>query len=501
MADISGDLRQLIERDQRAARPLLADLVARMPKSVEARALLAQSYLRSLEAAPALEHYSAAHAMEPGNLSLRHQMGLSATALGDYERALAIFVDAMKIAPTEHSATMAALMLHRLGRGPEAVKAYSELLGRLKRDHPEAPHALRGAVMLLRDVGAPLAADRYLHELICLYRQDPVRIFGGLAERDNSIDHPGWTMFAGKAELAAALGRDRDNAQAPRHPATFVMPGEREALHAYAKTERGALFISKPRRGTGGQGIEISRDARALGGRDDVVVQRYIDRPYLVDGRKGHVRLHGLVTSLDPFRAYLHAEGVVRFAPDDYDISDAGLANVHAHVTNTALHKDHPKLVVSQNAAEENVGAVWSLSAYLKRLESEGVDIAALRAKLRALAKDFLSIVAAEGVFRAQLKFPRRVFPAKLFGLDVLIDADAEPWLIEAQRKPALAGSPLVQKIASKTLTTIFEMSAGFLLDDAMSAETIASLAKDRAAMARRETEHELAFKGQFEPL
>ena len=88
-----------------------------------------------------------------------------------------------------------------------------------------------------------------------------------------------------------------------------------------------------------------------------------------------------------------------------------------------------------------------------------------------------------------------------LSGLDVLIDADAKPWLIEAQRKPALGGSPLMQRLTGQMLRTIFEMSAGFVLDDNMPAEKIASLAKDRAAMARREAEHEFARKGLFEPL
>jgi tubulin polyglutamylase TTLL6/13 len=230
-------------------------------------------------------------------------------------------------------------------------------------------------------------------------------------------------------------------------------------------------------------------------------VQRYVERPYLVDGRKGHVRLHGVIASLDPFRAYLHAEGVVRFAPESYDASDAGLADVHAHITNTALHQGHPKLVVSQRAEEENVGAVWSLSAYLDRLKADGVDVATLREELKTLARGFVRMVEAEGLFEAQAKFPRRAFPAKLFGLDVLIDADAKPWLIEAQRKPAMAGSPLVTKIAGRAMVTVFEMACGFLLDDAMPAERIAELAKDPAAAIRREGEHEAAFKGRFEPL
>lgn len=501
MATLADDLRQTIESDQWVARPLLHDLVERLPKSVEARSLLAQSYLRSLEAQPALDHYRIAHDLDPQNIAILHQMGLCALALGAYEPALEIFLKANAVSPNEHSVSMAGLLLHRLGRLGEAIKTYSDLFGKLKRDHMEVPHALRGLAMALRDAGMPLAADRIMSELINLYRLDPARIAGLLCERDNSIDFPGWTKFASKSELALSLRRTKGQPWSPRHPETFLMPEDRDALIAYAAANRGALFIAKPRRGTGGQNMAISRDAAQLAEKHDVVVQRYIERPYLVDGRKGHVRLHGVVTCLDPFRAYLHAEGVVRFAPEPYDSSDSGLADVHAHITNTALHKGHPKLVVSDKAEEENVGAVWSLSAYLERLKGDGVDVAALREALKGLARGFLRMVHGEGVFVAQSKFPRRAFPAKLFGLDVLIDADATPWLIEAQRKPAMSGSPLVQKIAGKTLTTIFELSAGLLFDDAMPAERIASLAKDRVAMAQREAQHEAQFRGQFELL
>src|ERR1700677_357125 len=106
MATLVEDLRQVIERDQWAARPLLHDLVDRLPKSIEARALLAQSYLRSLEARPALEHYRRAHELEPKNIAILHQMGLCATALGDYEAALTIFRDANAVTANEHSQSM-----------------------------------------------------------------------------------------------------------------------------------------------------------------------------------------------------------------------------------------------------------------------------------------------------------------------------------------------------------------------------------------------------------
>ena len=229
MATLVEDLRQAIERDQWVARPLLHDLADRMPKSVEARVLLAHSYLRSLEAAPALEHYRRAHELDPKNVGIRHQMGLCATAMADYETALKIFQDAQAETPNEHSQSMQGLLLLRLGRAGEAIKVYSELLGKMKRDHLETPHALRGLAMALRDAGLPLAADRILGELVSIYRLDPLRIAGLLAERDNSIDHPGWTKFASKSELALALRRSEDKPWSARFPATFLMPADRIA--------------------------------------------------------------------------------------------------------------------------------------------------------------------------------------------------------------------------------------------------------------------------------
>ncbi len=47
---------------------------------------------------------------------------------------------------------------------------------------------------------------------------------------------------------------------------------------------------------------------------------------------------------------------------------------------------------------------------------------------IRGLAKDFLAMIAADGVFARQMKAsPREAFPPKLFGLDVLVDADGKP--------------------------------------------------------------------------
>lgn len=502
MTTLSDDIRQLIQVDYLSARPLLHDLVAQLPNSVEARTLLALSYLRVLETEPAMAHYRAAHLLDPQDLDIRQQIGLCALNMGDYEAALQVFRDAMPLEPAELSSAMAALMLHRLGRIEESIGVYAECLSTLKRDNDEAVHLLRGMAMAMRDAGAVIAAERFMHEAIQLYVRDPVEVATALIVRDRATDFHDWTWVGHKIDLARALARTRGRRNAPRHPETFVLPEDRAALLEHAKHVKGACYIAKPHRGTGGRGISVTRDVGALAERTDVLAQRYIERPYLVDGRKGHIRLYGLVTSVKPLRAYLYREGIVRFAPERYDLSEEGIANVHGHVTNTALHRGHPALEVSQDPARENVGHVWTLSAYLKRMKADGRDIAAVRKSFRELSKDFLDMLDSEGLFQRQAAAgPSRSFGFKLFGLDVLLDADGQPWLIEAERMPEMLGPALVERIHGTLFRTVFEMSCGLLLDDAMPADQVAAIAMDPAALARREAEHEFAWRGLFEPL
>ena len=364
--------------------------------------LLAQSYLRSLEVTPALEHYRIAHELEPKNLVYRQQMGLCAIAMGDYASALKFYEDAKSIAPTEHSEAMAALMLHRLGRFQEAIQAYGALLNKLKRDHVESPHVLRGMAMLLRDVGAPIAADRFLQEFTSVYRIDPARVSGMLMERDTSIDYHGWTRFAHKADLARALNESRGKPGAPRFPDTFVLPEDRQALIDYAAREQGALFIAKPQRGTGGQGMTITRDVDALADRDGFVVQRYVERPFLVDGRKGHVRLYGLVTCLNPFRGLSLSR---RHRP--LRARDLRLERSEPRQCPRACHQHRAASRPSPTRRQRGRGAGKCRRGLepqrLSRAHegAEGVDVEAIRTQLRALMlAGFLGVVARRGPVR-----------------------------------------------------------------------------------------------------
>eukprot|EP00658_Telonema_sp_P-2_P055879 TRINITY_DN44404_c0_g1_i1.p1 TRINITY_DN44404_c0_g1~~TRINITY_DN44404_c0_g1_i1.p1 ORF type:complete len:368 (+),score=74.46 TRINITY_DN44404_c0_g1_i1:230-1333(+) len=70
------------------------------------------------------------------------------------------------------------------------------------------------------------------------------------------------------------------------------------------------------------------------------VVQRYIERPLLVHGRrKFDIRLWALVTSFDPLVVWLWQKPYIRFCAEDYSLLE--LSSVWRHLCNHAVTKRH----------------------------------------------------------------------------------------------------------------------------------------------------------------
>ena len=65
-----------------------------------------------------------------------------------------------------------------------------------------------------------------------------------------------------------------------------------------------------------------------------MVVQEYIDSPFLINGLKFDLRLYILLTSIDPVKIYIYEEGLVRFATAQYNNDPADIGNNFIHLTN-----------------------------------------------------------------------------------------------------------------------------------------------------------------------
>jgi tetratricopeptide (TPR) repeat protein len=497
------DLYGLIEHDTTEAQALMGRLVESLPRSVEARLLLATSHLRRLEFTQAIVHYRGVLELEPSNGDALQHVAFCSLALGDIEGALAAYQQAFKVLAGAGAMRMTALLSHRLGRTEEAIGTYQRLLMKAQPTSPEIPLALQGLAAALRDAGRPIEADHHLRHLNELFRREPGKTASTLVVRNNSEDFHEWSPYADKSHLAARLSTRRAIDPAGRFPESFVLPADRAALEAFAKgPDAPALYIVKPIRASGGQGISVTADPGTAIDRDDVVVQRYIDRPYLIDGRKGHCRIYCLVTATDPLRAYVYSEGIVRIAPEPYDPSPDRIGGTSMHVTNTALHVGHPGLVIDQDPAQEDSGAIRSLSALLRRMTADGLDGGKVFSEIKALVEWLVRLIAADGLFARQAAAgPQRSFPPKLFGMDMLIDADGHPWLLEMQRTPAARGAPLVDRLNGEMFISSYRMAQTPMIDDTTPAELIAALRADADALRRREAEIEFANRGKFVPL
>ena len=123
-------------------------------------------------------------------------------------------------------------------------------------------------------------------------------------------------------------------------PQSFLLPAEFDALKEFVKdSPTKHLWIVKPPNGNSGHGIRVVEDIDTLITKEEVIVQKYISKPYLIKGHKFDCRLYVLLTSLDPLIVYLYGDGLVRFATQPYTNSSDKLQDNFVHLTNFAINK------------------------------------------------------------------------------------------------------------------------------------------------------------------
>ena len=217
--------------------------------------------------------------------------------------------------------------------------------------------------------------------------------------------------------------------------------------------------------GSGGGGLLSAAVRRHRG-----VACRYIDPPMLMGGYKSDVRLYVLVTSFHPLVCYLYNEGLGRFATEPYTTRD--IETRTAHLTNYAINKHSsafvaPQATLASAADADATGSKWTLSAYKRRMmEQLGEDVAA---RAWACVDDLIikALLAVEPtVTRAtEAQLPAEAHGApnqhcfQVFGFDVLFDAAAKPWLLEANLDPSLdADTPLDLKVKGAMLADLLHV-------------------------------------------
>jgi hypothetical protein len=129
-------------------------------------------------------------------------------------------------------------------------------------------------------------------------------------------------------------------------------------------------FIGKPSRGRGGEGIiliskfaDIPKNVFSMEEKD-MLVQRYIKTPLLLQNKKFDLRLYVLIKGYDPVEAYLCDEGLVRLCTENYkQPTPANMKNMFMHLTNFSLNKNNENFIApEENFMEKDEGSKRLLS-------------------------------------------------------------------------------------------------------------------------------------------
>jgi len=288
-------------------------------------------------------------------------------------------------------------------------------------------------------------------------------------------------------------------------PRTLTWPRESEKIkQMLSEAPPTSQFIWKPARGSCGRGIVITRGGRAneaewaghikrmeeviaLGSsaaegdttHDDpvrtftplfsqpaelfrtVVVQEYIPNPMLIFGRKFDLRLYVVVTSYDPLVAYLHSEGLVRFAAKPYKESE--VYDRASHLTNYSIGRKLEQKGPNGEAAP-SLDLKWSIGKLQATMQTrEGLGSTPQYsneeswAQVHHIINTTLLAVKSNIVQLSKLQSQVRAF--ELYGFDVMFDATGKAWLVEVNTLPSLeSSSSFDYEVKSNVVTDALNM-------------------------------------------
>ena len=161
------------------------------------------------------------------------------------------------------------------------------------------------------------------------------------------------------------------------------------------------------------------------------VVQKYVNSPYLIGGKKFDLRLYVLVSSYMPLTVWMYRSGFCRFSTKRYSkvVNARDLDNQLMHLTNVAVQKK------SEDYDPSTGGGKWELlKMKLFLMSMYG------RERVDRLFRDIHMLIL-RSLFAVQQVIIADKHCFELYGYDVLFDEGFKPWLLEVNAGPSLTAN------------------------------------------------------------
>ena len=175
------------------------------------------------------------------------------------------------------------------------------------------------------------------------------------------------------------------------------------------------------------------------------VVQKYIQKPLLLEGRKFDIRVWVLLNY--DFSVYFFKEGYLRTSSEPFSLD---VSNYFIHLTNNAIQKHSKEYGIFES------GNQISFDKFRAHLSQAGKasEFQNILHKVKEYCYTTLSSV------KNKLNPKQQKYCFQLFGFDYILDENLKVWLIEVNNNPCIElSSPLLQQLIPRMLNDAFKLS------------------------------------------
>lgn len=177
------------------------------------------------------------------------------------------------------------------------------------------------------------------------------------------------------------------------------------------------------------------------------------------------MRIYVFVAGADPLRIFLHKDGLVRFATQEYKkVNNNNKEDVYVHLTNFAINKNHPNFLKSEDldGIENRRSHKRSIEDFFNELREKGCKIdKAWNEVKKVIVKTLCSVqpILKHNYLAIQNDDPFNQGCFELLGFDILFDKKLKPYLLEVNHSPSFhTDSPVDLKVKSTILKDMFRM-------------------------------------------
>lgn len=233
-------------------------------------------------------------------------------------------------------------------------------------------------------------------------------------------------------------------------PLSFLVSGDndqefKEFIKVFNKLENSKqqkksfrnIWIVKPGEFTNrGDGITVCKNVAEISAAfrsvkcKSYIIQKYIEKPLLVNKRKFDIRCYSLMTSFNGvILGYFYLDGYLRTSSTEYSVKDT--KNLLIHLTNDAIQKHSPEYGKFES------GNKLSYKEFQKYLEVYYPEkhlnfFHSILPQLRNTVKETMLACYND------IDKHKRMHSMEIFGYDFMIDSKFRPWLIEVNTNPCL---------------------------------------------------------------